>query len=164
MSGQPAQSASEYVVIVNGWRCPKLNAEIAGPFDIPEYPLEHSLVVVVWSMHVETHLLHGVSDVRACDGQVLQRPSNAPVCGRVGEETLVCSGGLWFRVGKSGDDIATCHASTLEEVGGVLGLRQEEARLVPVNTDAEEVLDWTHVLKCEGVLQVSDDLMKEAGG
>jgi hypothetical protein len=34
-------------------------------------------------VHMQTDLLHGVGDVRLCEGQVLESPSNAPKLGSV---------------------------------------------------------------------------------
>jgi hypothetical protein len=51
------------------------------PLDVAKDPFQQGVVVVRRCMHVQTDLLHGVSDVRTREGQVLQRASHASVPG-----------------------------------------------------------------------------------
>jgi hypothetical protein len=118
-----------------------LNAEVRRPFDVPENTFEHRLMHVSRRVHMETDLLHGVSNVWTCDCQILQSAGDAPECCGVVDELAVS--GCCFRLGVCGrcDGVAVGHTGALQEVFCVRRLREEEAMLVTPNADAKEVLD-----------------------
>jgi hypothetical protein len=53
--------------------------------DIAKNTLDEGEVRFTWVMHEQTHLLDRISQVRPCEGQILQRTSEAAVLRGVGE-------------------------------------------------------------------------------
>jgi len=57
--------------IIQGRRL-KVKTQVQGTPNVPKNALESSKVRLSRIMHVETDLLHGIGNVRSCEGQILQ--------------------------------------------------------------------------------------------
>jgi hypothetical protein len=62
---------------------------------------------------------------------------------------------------RSGHRFAICHASTVENVEGVCGLREEEAVAHALDVDTQEVVHRPHVFHGERGLEVVDEEVEE---
>jgi hypothetical protein len=89
-------------------------------------------------MHVETHLLHGGSNVWPCKGQILQGADHAAVPRIVAKRVHVVDRGLGLGVRWGAYWFTISHADALEHLVDVLGLGQEEATLCVLHLNAEE--------------------------
>jgi len=61
----------------------------------------------------------------------------------------------------SGDRVVVGLSYTLKQVFDVLSLREEEALVVAPNINAEEVLERSHVLHSECILEVGDEVPEQ---
>jgi hypothetical protein len=92
-------------------------------------------------VHMQAHLLYGVSDVGPEKGQVLEGVGEAPVGGcRVGDREPVIRRELRLSVNRHGARLAVEHASPLQDVDGVLALVEKETLRPVLDGDAEEVV------------------------
>jgi hypothetical protein len=91
-------------------------------------------------VHMQAHLLDGVSDVGPGKGQVLEGVGEAPVGRRVGDRGPVVRRELRLSVNRHGARLAVEHASPLQDVEGVLVLVEEETLRPVLDGDAEEVV------------------------
>jgi hypothetical protein len=91
-------------------------------------------------VHVETHLLDCVGDVRLGEGDILESPSQAAVGSRVTDRGTHVREDLGLSVHRHGAGLAVAHASALKDIPSALALVQEEA-VVPFHRDALEVVE-----------------------
>jgi hypothetical protein len=96
-------------------------------------------------VHVKTHLLNGVGNVRVREGEVLESPGETSVLSRVGHGRAGRSGELGRRVDRCCGRLAGSHADIVQNLRRVLGLREVHAGEVAGDRDAEEVVEAAHV-------------------
>jgi hypothetical protein len=101
-------------------------------------------------VHVKTHLLNGVGDVRTREGEVLESPGETPVLSRVDHGRAGRSGELGRCVARCRGRLAGSHAGIVQNLCRILGLREVHAGGVAGDRDAEEVVEVAHV--CHGKL------------
>jgi hypothetical protein len=83
-------------------------------------------------MHVKTHLLNGVGDVRVHEGEVLESPDETPVLSRVGHWRAGGGGDLGRRVDRCHGGLAGSHADVAQNLRRLLGCEmcmREESRV-----------------------------------
>jgi hypothetical protein len=90
------------------------------------------------SMHVETCLLNSMSNVWTSERQVLESTSIATVLRGIGEKRTLSGGEFAAHINGSGAGVALDHAGTLQELDGVLALREDHARSRPSDRDPEK--------------------------
>ena len=112
-------------------------------------------------MHMQANLLHRVGNVRARDCQILQSAGQAAIGRTVRKKVAIVAGHLLLRVYRCIRRLAVAHPDTFQEVGGALGLREEEAVRVALDVDAEKVLDRAHVLNGECGVQTLDEVLEQ---
>ena len=66
-----------------------------------------------WSVHMQAHLLDGVSDVGPGEGEVLERAGLAPIGRRIGDWRPVVLRELGLGVDRRGAGLAVNHLGTL---------------------------------------------------
>jgi hypothetical protein len=97
-------------------------------------------------MHVKANLQHGVGDVGACEGQILQDASKTPVVRRVSNWSFrvgrdlgagIHGGCAWFALG---------HPNTIQDVNHVLALREYHTVGTALNLHPEEVMEFAQIL------------------
>ena len=129
--------------------------------DVAQDALDGSQVLLARVVHVKTHLLDGVRDVRAREGEVLQSPGEAPILSRVGDGSTGGGGELRRRVNRRRRGLACSHAGFVQNLRGVLGLREVHAGGVAGDRDAEEVVKAAHVRHGELGAERGGDPVKE---
>jgi hypothetical protein len=115
-------------------------------------------------VHMETHLLNGVGNVRPGEGEVLECACQAPVRRRVGDWGAVVFRELRLGVNRRGAGLAVGHSSPLQDVEDVLTLMQEETLGPAFGSDAEEVMEGSQVLHRKLPLKGDDYALQEVGG
>jgi hypothetical protein len=60
--------------------------------DVAQDALNGHQVLFVWVVHVKTHLLNGIGNVRAREGEVLESPGETPVLSWVGHGSDMSTG------------------------------------------------------------------------
>ena len=139
-----------------------MKAELGRPTDVAKNPFDKRQMTLFGAMHVKVGLLYSVGDVGSSDGEILKPTSDASVFtgithsspgrGRqLGLDVDGCSSGLTIR-----------HASPVEEILGVLGLRQKETVRSPANIDAEEEAKRAHVFDGELGAETRDDVLEQS--
>jgi hypothetical protein len=82
-------------------------AVVEGAAEVAQDPLESGEMGLPWSVHMEAHLLDGVGDVGAGEGEeVLERACHAPVRCRIGDRGPIVLGELRLSVNTRGTGIA----------------------------------------------------------
>jgi hypothetical protein len=110
---------------------------------------------------MQTDLLHGIGDVRPCEGQVLQRPGDASELGGIlNRRSGVCSQ-LRLQVHRSRTRLVVSHDRMLEDVERVGVLVQEQPVGTPLDSDAEEVVKRSQILHREFPLESGNSLTQE---
>jgi hypothetical protein len=104
-------------------------------------------------VHIQTDLLHGIGDVGPCEGQVLQRPGDAPELRGIPNPRSRVSGQLCLQVHRSRARLAVSHDRTLEDVERVGALVQEQPARMPLDIDAEEMMKRPQILHREFQLE-----------
>jgi hypothetical protein len=100
-------------------------------------------------VHMQIDLLHGVGDVRPCEGQVLESPCNALKLGSIlNRRPEVCSE-LHLEVNRSHARLTISHARTLDDVQCVTALVEEHPISTTLDSNAEEVVKRPKVLHHE---------------
>jgi hypothetical protein len=89
---------------------------------------------------MQAHLLDGVGDVGPGEGQVLEHAGQAPVERCVCDWGLVVLKELRLSVGRRGAGLAIGHASSLQDVEGILALVEEETLRLALGSDALEMV------------------------
>ena len=110
-------------------------------------------------MHEEADLLDSKGQVR---GEVLEGTNEAPVLRGVGDWSALEGGQLVLSFHRSSYKVAFRHASTLEEINGVLSLRKEQSTVVPCHQDAEEVVEVAKVRHGELRGEAGDDVLEKS--
>ena len=90
-------------------------------------------------MHENTGLLNSVGQIRTGDRHVLQGTGEAAVDSRVVEEITVGYGEFGARVNRSTNRMTVRHTGSLDDVQGILLLREVETRRRAGDGNAEEV-------------------------
>jgi hypothetical protein len=122
-----------------GWS--EEEAVVEGALEVAQNSLESGEVGLSWCVHVKAHLLDGVCDVGPGEGEVLERVCQAPVRRCVGDRGPVVLRELRLGVNRRGAELAVGHASSLQNVGGILTMVQEETLGPAFGSDAEEVME-----------------------
>jgi hypothetical protein len=99
-----------------------------------------------WCVHMKAHLLDDIGDVGPGEGEVLECACQAPIRHRVDDRGPVGLRELRLGVNRHGAGLAVGHASSLQNVGGILTLVQEETLGPTFGSDAEEVMERPQVL------------------
>jgi hypothetical protein len=76
---------------------------------------------------MKAHLLDGAGNVGASEDEVLQSPDKTPIAGRIRHRRAGIGGDLALSVHQSRAGLTISHASSLEDVDGVLALVEEQA-------------------------------------
>ena len=77
-------------------------AEVEGTPEISQDSLHGGEVRLTEVVHVEAHLLDGVGDVEAGEGEVLESPDESPVGRRVIDRVVIVVGDLRLSVNRHG--------------------------------------------------------------
>jgi hypothetical protein len=109
-----------------------------------------------WGVHMEAHLLNDVGDVGPGESEVLERAYQAPVRRRVSDRGPIVLRELRMCVDWRGAGLAVGHASSLQNVDGVLALVQEETQRPTFGGDADKVMERSQVLHCKLPLEGDD--------
>jgi hypothetical protein len=110
---------------------------------------------------MQTDLLHGISDVGPCEGQVLQRPGDASKLRGILNWWSGVSSQLRLQVHQSRTRLAVSHDRTLEDVERVGALVQEQLIGTPLDSDAEEVVKRPQILHREFSLKSGNSPTQE---
>jgi hypothetical protein len=102
---------------------------------------------------MQTDLLHGIGDVRPCEGQLLQRPGDTSELGGILNRRSGVSSQLRLQVHRTRTRLAVSHDRTLEDVERVGALVQEQPVGTPLDSDAEEVVKRPQILHREFPLE-----------
>jgi hypothetical protein len=113
--------------------------------DIAKNTLDEGEVRFTWVMHEQTHLLDRIRQVRPCEGQILQRTSEAAVLRGVGDGWTIFGGQFGLGVHGRRGGMALRHACTLEKLNSILTLREEQAISRARDGDAEKVVKCAEV-------------------
>jgi hypothetical protein len=89
--------------------------------------------------------VNNVRDVGAREGEVLQFPDKTPILGRIGQGRTGGGGKLEGRVNQRRRGLAGDPARSIQDLRGILGLREVHARRVAADRDAEEVVEAAHI-------------------
>jgi hypothetical protein len=98
-------------------------------------------------MHMQTDLLHGMSDVGSCEHQALERSRNASELRGVRNRRPRVPSQLCLEVDWSCARLAVCHDHTLEDVESVGALVEEQPIRTTLDGNAEEVVKRPEVLR-----------------
>jgi len=110
---------------------------------------------------METDLLDSIGEVRPGEGEVLQRTGQTPVGRRISHRITQISRQLRLSVDRSGAGLAISHPSPLQNIECVLLLVKEKTRRARLNSDAQEVVELTEILRSKLLLQRGDDTLKQ---
>jgi hypothetical protein len=86
---------------------------VEGAAEVAQDPLESGEMGLPWGVHMEAHLLDGVSDVGTREGKVLERACQAPVRCRVGDRGPIVLRVLRLSVDRRRVGLAVRHANPL---------------------------------------------------
>jgi hypothetical protein len=73
----PVSIGVDHELRCRGWA--EYEAVVEGAVEVAQNPLERSEMGLPWSVHMQAHLLDGVSDVGPRESEVLERAGEAPV-------------------------------------------------------------------------------------
>ena len=110
---------------------------------------------------MKAHLLDNVLNIRTWQCEVMKHTDDEAVEGSVGRRRALDGGHHSLRVDRRRSKLAVKHACSLQKLGGVLLLVQEEASGPSHNLDAEELVESPQVLEGELGAEASCDLLKE---
>jgi hypothetical protein len=119
------------------------------PAKIAQDALHGRQVGLLGVVHVQTNLLHGVSDVGPCECQVLENSCNAPELRGILNRRPRVPSQLRLQVDWSRARLAVRHDRTLEDVERVGALVEEQSIWTTLDGDAEEVVKRPEVLYSE---------------
>lgn len=139
----------------------KRDAKIHSATDIAENLLDGNPMNVERSMHMKTHLLHGILDLRSSQSEVLESTNDRPIKSNIGSRRTIRDRKLGLRINKRSGGLAVKHAGALEELMSVLPLMKEEAIRTAHHHDTEEVVQRTQVLDGELSTKMSRELTEE---
>ena len=103
----------------------KRDAKIHSATCIAENPLDGSPVNVLRSMHMKTHLLHGILDLRLSQSKVLKSTNDRPIESSIRSRRTICGKKLGLRINRRSGGLAVKHAGALQELMSVLPLMKE---------------------------------------
>jgi hypothetical protein len=101
-------------------------AVVEGAVEVAQDPLESDEMGLPWGVHMEAHLLGGFGDVGPGEGDVPERAYQALVRRRIDDRGPIILRELCLSVDMHGTGLAVRHASSLQNVDGILALVQEE--------------------------------------
>jgi hypothetical protein len=101
------------------------------------------------------------TSIGPCEGQVLQRPSDASELGGIPNRRSGVSRQLRLQVHRSRTRLAVSHDRTLEDVERVGALVQEQTVGTPLDSDAEEVVKRPQILRREFPLESGNSPTQE---
>jgi hypothetical protein len=142
----------------------KLEAEVGGAMDVPEYALDEHKTGLARIMHEEANLLDGIGQVRASECKVLQSAGDAAVKCGIGKGATILARDFGLGVYGSGNWLTLKHFGTIKNFKCILLLRQKEAGGVFVDVDTEEVMHFTKVTHVELTIEGRDDAVKQGSG
>lgn len=122
------------------------------PAEVSKDALDHVIVHVTWRVHVQTHLVDCIGNLRPRECEILKGASDAAVERSIREWLSITGRCFWLRVDWSGRRFAVGHAGALEDVIGVLLLMKKEPVRSPLNLYAEEEVEGSEVLHRKGVV------------
>ena len=102
-------------------------AKIHSATDIAENPLDRSPVNVSRSMHMKTHLLHGILDLRSSQSEVLESTNDRLIESSIRSRRTIRGRKLGLRINRRSGGLAIKHVGALQELMSVLPLMKEEA-------------------------------------
>jgi hypothetical protein len=117
--------------------------EDGGASEVTQDPLHSGEMWLLWCVHMEAHLVDSIGDVRACEDEVLQGPSETPIAGQISHQRANVGGDLALSVHWGRARLAVGHASTLKDVDGVLALVEEQVVGPTLDGDPWEVVQLT---------------------
>jgi hypothetical protein len=103
-------------------------------------------------VHSQTYLLHGVGDVRTCEGQVLESPCNALKLEGVLNRRPRVGSELHLEVERSHAWLTVSHGHMLDDVQRVDALVEEHPIWTTLDSNVEEVVKRPEVLHHEFLL------------
>jgi hypothetical protein len=103
-------------------------------------------------VHMQTDLLHGIGDVRLCEGRVLESPYNAPKLGGVLNKRPGVDSKLRLEVDRSRARLTVSHGRTLDDVQHVGELVEEHTVWTVLDSNVEEVVKRSEILHHEFLL------------
>ena len=91
----------------------KRDAKIHSATDIAENPLDGSPMNVSRSMHMKTHLLHGILDLLSSQSEVLESTNDRPIESSIRSRRTIRGRKLGLRINRHGGGLAVKHAGAL---------------------------------------------------
>ena len=140
----------------------KLESMRERALDVAQNALDSSQVLLARVVHVKTHLLDGVRDVRSREGEVLESTVKAPVLCRISNGSTGGGGELGGGVNRRSRGRAAGIAGFVQNFRRVLGLREVHAGGVASHRYAEEVVEAAHVRHGELRAEGGSDPVEEA--
>ena len=110
---------------------------------------------------METDLLNGISEIRPGESEVLQGSSKTPVGSRISHGITHINRQLRLSVDRSGTGLVISHPSPLQNIKCILPLVKEKARRARLNSNTQEVMELTKILRRKLLLQRGDDALKQ---
>lgn len=110
---------------------------------------------------MQTHLLDCISDVRACQCEVLKSAHKTPVLCRVGDGESICRRKLASRLGGSCGGVAILHASLGKKFQGIFALGEKKPDAVLSDSNAEEVVDVAEVCHRKFLVKRRSDVVHQ---
>jgi hypothetical protein len=134
---------------VGAGRAAQQQAKVRRPTKIAQDALHDRQVGLPRVVHVQTDLLHGISDVEPCERQVLEGSDNTPKLRDVRNRRPRVVSQLRLEVDWSRTRLAVHHDCPLEDVKRVGALVEEQPVWTTLDGDAEEVVKRPEVLHGE---------------
>jgi hypothetical protein len=94
---------------------------------LPKDPIHSGEMWLSRGVHMKAHMLDGVGDVGAGEDEVLQSPGKTTIVGQISHRRANIGGDLALSVHRSRAGLTINHASSLEDVDGILSLGEEQA-------------------------------------
>jgi hypothetical protein len=100
--------------------------------------------------------LYNIRNIRTGEGEILKSPSDATIVSRVGDCDTI-SRELGMGIHRCTARLAVVHASTVQNIEHILVL-------MPLNTDAKEMVKLSHVRHREFLAESCDNPLKKTHG
>jgi hypothetical protein len=97
-----------------------------GALEVSEDTLDNSEMGLTRIMHVKTHLLDCIGDVRPGEGKLLESPDQALGDSRVTNRGPCVGGYIDLSIHEHGTRLVVGHTNTIKDIQSVLELLQEE--------------------------------------
>jgi hypothetical protein len=138
---------------VGAGRAAQQQTEVRRPTKMAQDTLHGRQVGLPRVVYVQSDLLHGISDVRPCERQVLEGSDNAPELRGVRNRRRRVLSQLRLEVDWSRTRLAIRHNCPLEDVKRVGALVEEQPVWTTLDDDAKEVVKRPKVLHGEFLMK-----------